>query len=152
MSNTNALHSIRAFLPLSETLGTSGQPELAHFTAIRDAGYEAVINLLPDDQMPAEEPETVRELGMDYISIRVIWTKPTPENFAEFVRTMQANSHRKLYVHCAANMRVSAFCYLYRTRILGMNEADARADMNKIWHPNEIWSAFIASYPLTGGV
>lgn len=145
MSDPNSLNSIRAFLQLTERIGTSGQPKLSHFAAIRDAGYEAVINLLPNDRLLPNERETVRELGMDYISIPVIWTMPTPENFTEFVRVMQANAHRKLFVHCAANMRVSAFCYLYRTCILGEAEFDARTDLLRIWEPDEVWPEFIAS-------
>ena len=145
MENWETLQKIRGFLLLTENWATSGQPKISHFTAIKDAGFELVVNLLPESETLSGEPELVRELGMDYVSIPVIWTMPTPENFAAFVAVMQANDERKLYVHCAANMRVSAFFYLYRTLYLGMDEATARADQAKIWEPIPIWEEFIAS-------
>ena len=50
---------------------------------------------------------------------------------------MSANLEAQLWVHCAANVGVSAFIYRYRTSELGEEEAVARSDMTKIWHP--IW-------------
>ena len=44
-------------------------------------------------------------------------------------------------------MRASAFTYLYRTLEQGVDEADARADMEKIWDPDayrtDQWARFI---------
>jgi hypothetical protein len=46
-----------------------------------------------------------------------------------------------VHVHCIANFRVAAFFYRYR-REQGMSEAEARADMEAIWHPTGPWAAF----------
>ena len=56
---------------------------------------------------------------------------------------MSANSETQLWVHCAANMRVSAFMYHYRTSELGQEEAIARSDMNKIWETFGVWRKFV---------
>ena len=143
MNPLEPLQTIRGFLPLTDRWTTSGQPKISHFHAIADANFECVINLLPASEVLPGEPELVRELGMEYHAIPVIWAEPTPENFAVFVALMQDRSERKLYVHCAANARVSAFCYLYRTLYLGADEADARAEMHKIWEPFPHWAEFI---------
>ena len=145
MENRETLQKIRGFLPLTENWATSGQPKITHFSVIKAAGFERIVNLLPEGEVLPGEPELVRELGMDYVSLPVIWTAPTPENFAAFVAVMQASADLKLYVHCAANMRVSAFSYLYRTLYLGMDETAARADMSEIWEPIPVWADFIAS-------
>jgi protein tyrosine phosphatase (PTP) superfamily phosphohydrolase (DUF442 family) len=145
MTNFDNLQTIRGFLPITDQWATSGQPKISHFHTIADAGFECVINLLPDSEVLSGEPELVRELGMEYHAIPVIWTEPTPENFDAFVALMQAYSERKLYVHCAANMRVSAFTYLYRTLFLGVDETTARAEMHKIWEPTFLWTEFITA-------
>jgi protein tyrosine phosphatase (PTP) superfamily phosphohydrolase (DUF442 family) len=48
-----------------------------------------------------------------------------------------------VFVHCAANMRVSAFMYLYRLIYEGMSDEQAKSDLQKIWTPNDTWQAFI---------
>jgi hypothetical protein len=73
----------------------------------------------------------------------VAWETPTLENFQEFANIMQANSTRKIFVHCAANMRVSAFMYLYRQIYDRIDAETARFDLEKIWIPNQIWQTFI---------
>jgi hypothetical protein len=45
--------------------------------------------------------------------------------------------------HCIANYRVSAFFYRYRREVLGMDEAQARADMEQVWRPNGVWATFV---------
>ena len=42
-------------------------------------------------------------------------------------------------------MRVSAFVYLYRTLKEDITEEQARADLEKIWKPEDLeqWAAFI---------
>ncbi len=40
-----SLENIYNFLPLSEKIGTSGQPNPEDFDSIKTAGYEIIINL-----------------------------------------------------------------------------------------------------------
>ncbi len=55
---------------------------------------------------------------------------------------MDNNPDKKIFVHCAANKRVSAFIYLYRIQ-KGVNKQEAKKDLEKIWSPNEIGQNFI---------
>jgi hypothetical protein len=48
-----------------------------------------------------------------------------------------------VHVHCIANARVSAFFYRYRRDVLGMDEAQARAEMEEVWRPKEVWAEFV---------
>ena len=50
-----------------------------------------------------------------------------------------------VHVHCIANYRVSAFFYRYRRDVLGMDETQARSDMEQIWHPEGVWAAFVVA-------
>jgi hypothetical protein len=48
-----------------------------------------------------------------------------------------------VHVHCIANARVSAFCYRFRRDVLGMDEAHARAEMEAVWQPKDVWVEFV---------
>lgn len=139
------LQKIYNVLPIHEKLLTSGQPTPEQLATVAEAGYEMVLNLLPNESeayLPEEE-NIVRSLGLDYYRISVIWTAPTQANFDEFCTVMDTNMHKKLYVHCAANMRVSAFLYLWRLR-RNEDPIEAEADLTDIWTPDGVWAEFIA--------
>jgi hypothetical protein len=58
---------------------------------------------------------------------------------------MEKYKGKKIHIHCAANMRVTAFLGLYRTVKQGQIEVDAFDTMRSVWEPNDVWSAFISS-------
>src|SRR3954467_7332058 len=124
------LSNIYNFRPIGERLGTSGQPTQAQFQDIRNAGYEAVINLaLPtSDNAIAQEGSIVSRLGMAYVHIPVNFQNPTEPDFQTFCGMMKALGDRRVFVHCAANMRVSAFVFLYRVLQLRVPQAEAEQD------------------------
>ncbi len=126
-------------------IATAGQPTLAQYPTIATAGYQLVINLALKESMNAIDNEAAiaTNLGIQYIHIPVLWETPTIENFQEFAQVMNTNLERKIFIHCAANMRVSAFMYLYRQIHQGVDEATARQDLVKIWTPNEVWQIYI---------
>ncbi len=138
------IEDVANFLQLSDRLATGGQPTTAQYPAIAAAGYSLVINLALNDSPDAlvDEAEIARNLGLEYVHIPVVWTAPTPANFQAFGRVMDAAPAQKIFVHCAANKRVSVFVYLYRIS-RGADEIVARQDLAKIWTPEPIWQAFI---------
>ena len=139
------LSDIYNFQAINDRLGTAGQPTESQFRAVRDAGFEAVINLaLPtsDNALP-NEGSVVTGLGMSYVHIPVKFDAPSPGDFQAFCRVMAAFEDRPVFVHCAANMRVSAFVYLYRVLCQRVPETKARHDLQAIWEPDEVWSGFI---------
>src|SRR4051812_11384957 len=111
-----SLSEIYGFRAIGERLGTAGQPAEDQFPAIRAAGFETVINLaLPtSDNALAHEGSVVTSLGMSYVHIPVNFEAPTSADFRAFCRVMAVFDDRRLFIHCAANMRVSAFIFLYR--------------------------------------
>ena len=139
------LEDIYNYLMLSESIGTSGQPSEAQIVEIAQAGYQLVINLaLSNTKYPlADERSTVESHGMEYIHLPVIWEHPTTENLESFCDVIDANQRKKVFVHCAANMRVSAFMALYRIQRLGWKPEDAFRDMQRIWTPDGWWRDFI---------
>lgn len=143
----STLSEIYHFRAIGERLGTAGQPTEPQFQAIRQAGFEAVINLaLPtSDNALANEGSIVARLGMSYVHIPVDFNAPTSQDFRAFSQVMEAFEDRPVFVHCAANMRVSAFVFLYRVLQEGVSAAEAEQDLHAIWQPDEVWSRFIQS-------
>lgn len=139
-----ALNHIRNFLRIDDRLATSGMPQPDDFAALRRAGFEVVINLaLPtsDNALP-NESELVSAQGMTYVHIPVKFDAPQPADFERFTRVMDACAGQKVFVHCAANMRVSAFVFLHRLTH-GADRATTEADLKKIWQPDGVWREFV---------
>jgi protein tyrosine phosphatase (PTP) superfamily phosphohydrolase (DUF442 family) len=143
--STNNLAEIYNFLQISDRIATSGQPTAEQFAVIKEAGYQLIVNLalLNSSNALANEQEIVESQGMQYIHIPVIWENPTLEDVTHFFNVMEANADKQIFVHCAANMRVSAFIYLYRRLHQGLNDEAAKQDLQQIWVPNEVWNNFI---------
>lgn len=136
-----AVNTYRVF----DWLWTSGQLSAADVSALPGIGIEAVINLAVPSSSYAlpGEAELVTGLGLTYIHLPVAWENPLPQQFFQFVGLLQALQGRKVWLHCALNMRVSAFVYLYRRLVLGEKETDASFPMREIWAPNETWQEFM---------
>ncbi|NND73331.1 MAG: phosphatase [Rhodothermales bacterium] len=134
------------YVNISPSLSTSGQITYDQISSLKEEGYEIVINLAPaSEAVNALEGFLVIQEGMTYVHIPVSWREPSMRDVKMFFDTMEANRDRKVFVHCFANMRVSVFVYLYRTLIEGVTEAEAMADLTKVWDPEDQqqWTALI---------
>ena len=141
------LEHIRAFLMLAEGVGTSGMPRAEQFTDIAAAGFKTVINLaLPtsDNALP-NEGDLVTRAGMTYVHIPVLFDAPQRADYDRFERIMNSVKSQPVFIHCAANMRVSAFMFLFRLRNSQIPRQAAEADLHKIWRPDNVWTKFIDS-------
>jgi protein tyrosine phosphatase (PTP) superfamily phosphohydrolase (DUF442 family) len=81
---------------------------------------------------------------MTYAHIPVDFKAPTVQDFDAFCGLMDAFADRRVFVHCAANKRVSAFVFLYRVLQQHAPHSEAERDLRAVWQPDEIWSRFIA--------
>jgi uncharacterized protein (TIGR01244 family) len=148
-----ALQAIRDFRRIDGRLATAGQPSAEQFRAVRAAGFQTVINLLPEDSQSAlaGERQLVEAEGLRYQHLPVAWEAPTAADFERFCALMEAEGERRLFVHCAANKRVSAFVFLYRVLRLGMPREVAQRDLFAVWQPDAVWSRFIDERLKAGG-
>jgi uncharacterized protein (TIGR01244 family) len=139
------LREIYNYLSLSDTIATAGQPTEEQIAAIAEDGYELVINLgLADSEYALDDEEAVvRAHGMQYIHLPVIWEQPTGLDLERFIEVMEANKGKNVFIHCAANMRVSVFMALYRILRLGWSHEKAFEQVKRIWVPNATWQTFI---------
>src|SRR6516164_7227745 len=130
---------------LDDRVTTSGQPTEPQLADIYALGVRHIINLglhTHEKALP-DEAASVSRLGMTYIHIPVDFQNPTDDDFDEFRAVMEQLKEVPVHVHCIANYRVSAFFYRYRRDVLGMDETQARADMEQVWQPHGVWATFV---------
>ena len=126
-------------------LWSSGQLSESDIACLPTLGIDVVINLAPPTSSNAllGEAELVTREGISYIQIPVEWQQPELHQLSQFFGVLSAFAGSKVWVHCAKNMRVSAFIYLYRRLCLAESDAAAVHPLHEVWVPNETWQAFI---------
>jgi protein tyrosine phosphatase (PTP) superfamily phosphohydrolase (DUF442 family) len=142
---TPQVTDIYNYYPMPANLGTSGQPTPEQFAAIKAAGFDTVINLaMPtsENALP-DEGRLVAEQGMTYVHIPVPWEAPSEDHLQQFfgvVDTMITQG-QKVWIHCAANYRASAFTYRYLIQQQGLPPAEASTPLLQLWLPqmDENW-------------
>ncbi len=140
-----ALAEITNFRQYSATFASAGQPTREQFQAVAENGFERVVyiaftnnpNALPDADL------VVKGLGMEYTQIPVDFNNPRPSEYYAFADAMARNEGRKTLLHCQVNYRATAFSFLHRVLNENIPVAQAKADMNSVWQPNETWRDFI---------
>jgi protein tyrosine phosphatase (PTP) superfamily phosphohydrolase (DUF442 family) len=140
------LATISNYVKVSDQLGTSGQIAYDQIASLAEAGYEVVVNLATaSESRNSLEGYLVVEQGLTYVHIPVSWAEPSMRDLQMFFDVMKVNEDRQVFVHCFANMRASAFTYLYRTLVLGVDAEEAKMAMDPVWDPMELeqWATLI---------
>jgi uncharacterized protein (TIGR01244 family) len=135
------------FRRITEDLTTSGVVGSERLSQLSDAGYELIVNLLPDahDQAVADEQQILESQGISYEHIPVDFKSPTLDDFDHFATVMNSAEGQRIHVHCAANWRVTAFLLLYAEAQSKLNATEIEAIMSTVWDPeaDEVWSNFL---------
>ncbi|MBM3551479.1 MAG: hypothetical protein FJX45_06845 [Alphaproteobacteria bacterium] len=133
------------WLRIDPRLTTSGQPSESELAEIAALGARYVINLglSSHERALPNEAATVGALGMIYLHIPIDFQHPTEADYQAFAAAMTETGDVETHVHCISNYRVSALLYRYRRDALGVDEAIARADLERIWAPDDVWAALI---------
>ena len=133
------------FIPISETLATSGQPTVAGLRALKAHGFDAAVYLAPLD-VPgavADEPALLAEQGLEFVHIPIPFGKPAPAHLDELASALDRLRGRKVLVHCEINMRASTMVFLYRTIYLKEPPATAYESVARVWSPRGVWRRLV---------
>ena len=145
------LSQIANFHFVHEHLLTSGQPTAEQLKHIKEYGVDTIINLAFSDANPHldNEDKICAELGLNYIQIPILWDMPADDQCL-FVLDLVAHlvQDKIVWLHCAANKRVSSLMYLYRQYYMDMDMPTAQDLMHQIWEPNETWTGLIHAVAL----
>ncbi|MEM8684478.1 MAG: protein tyrosine phosphatase family protein [Pseudomonadota bacterium] len=130
----------------SDILASAGQPSAEQIRRAADNGFKRVIDLSFNGANKGIEREDaiVIDSGMRFIQLPVNWRSPSPADFTTFAAIMQSEPDTKTLVHCQLNYRATAFSFLYRVAVLGIEPTEAEKDMLDIWTPNNTWSEFLS--------
>jgi protein tyrosine phosphatase (PTP) superfamily phosphohydrolase (DUF442 family) len=138
------------FKRIDDRVATAGVVNEEQLASLKSAGYQAVINLLPEssDYAISSERDIVTAQGLDYLYIPVDFSAPAEADYQAFALAMKQTEHQQLLVHCAANYRVSAFYAVYAFEQLDWSATQAQAHISSIWDPTEHppWDVFISSH------
>jgi ribosomal protein L11 methyltransferase len=137
--------AIIAWRDVDARIGTAGQPRPEHFEHLAQQGFEAVINLaMPSSpNFLADEDALCARNGMRYRHLPVPFDAPQIAHVDAFRAAMRELAGRKVLVHCALNMRASAFVFLHRVLDLGAIPQAASQDLLEVWQPHGPWRALI---------
>ena len=147
-----ALTDIRNFLAIDGRVATAGQPTEAHLHEVAQAGFEAIVNLglLDPKYCLRNEAESAAQLRLRYRHIPVRFDAPMRSDFDAFVACMDDWKNLRVFIHCAANYRVSSFVALYGELRWGWSRDVATKHMRRVWEPNETWCSFISDVRAEG--
>ena len=140
-----ALQGIYNYRLLTDLIATAGQPSEEELAAVAHVGFEVVVNLALHDaeySLP-DERRTVKSLGMRYVHIPVVWERPLRADLERFFEVMGELTGKRIFVHCAANKRVSVFMALYRRLRQGWSPEAITPDVHAIWEPDDVWRRFL---------
>ncbi len=148
------LSAIPGFLKLSDQVWTGGQPTLDHLQKLKDEGVKVIINLRPHDEHNGEvEAARAQELGLSYFNIPVVYNQPKAEDATAFLKlTDERLKDGRVFIHCAAAIRVGAFWLIRRVLRDGWTYEHALEEANKIGlrnrpHLVEFARSYLAGQP-----
>ncbi|MGH8491490.1 MAG: protein tyrosine phosphatase family protein [Moraxellaceae bacterium] len=132
---------------VDDLLCTSAQPSAEQLSSLAGTGVKHVINLaLPtSDNAVSDEGARLTGQGINYVQLPVIWENPQPEKFTLFAQILWAMRDEAVLVHCACNMRASAFVFLYRVLHESVPLHEAVLLMHAVWKPEGVWRDFITT-------
>lgn len=135
------------FVAISDAHWTSGLPTAEQLGTLATQGRTAVINLLPDETeyaVPSEQ-DIVERQGLEYIYIPVDYSSPNNHDLIAFVTAMERLKGESIYIHCAANYRVSAFYAMYAHHRLGWSREQAEQHIASLFDLAQypVWQAYV---------
>jgi protein tyrosine phosphatase (PTP) superfamily phosphohydrolase (DUF442 family) len=130
----NSLTTIPAFLKLTDQVWTGGQPTLEHLAKLKAEGVDIIINLRPASEHTGEqEAAKVKELGLHYYNVPVVYNAPKSEDADAFLKlTDEHLKEGRVFIHCAAAIRVGAFWLIRRVLRDGWSYEKALEEANRI--------------------
>ena len=133
------------FHQISVQLACSGQPREGQLASLADEGFKVIFNLGLTDAKYAltDEASSVKNLGLTYYHIPVLFEEPQTGQLLEFVDLMDRHRSDKTLVHCAANYRASTFTGLYLFSKGELDEPAMHAFIEDVWQPDAVWEQFI---------
>lgn len=116
------------FGQVTKTLYRGALPSPRGLETLKDMGIDIVVDLRASTNLV--EKTSVEKLGMSYVSIRSYCEFPKDKPWAEFLRVIQENPGKKIFVHCRLGEdRTGMAVAAYRMADEGWSAAEAMREM-----------------------
>lgn len=139
---------LRNFVRLNADFCTGAQPRSEHLEKLKAEGVKSILNLRPaGEHRAAEEEAKVKELGLQYFNIPVVFGEPKEEQVAEFFKITDERNNFPIFIHCAAGIRVGAFWLIRRVLRDGWTLEAAEKEADQIGlRESPHWKEFALKY------
>ena len=105
---------------------SGGQPTAEQLRALKAAGGDIVLDLRdPMEPRPVDEPNLVRELGMEYVNVPVRAGSLDDATLERILAVLRQAGDRTVFFHCGSGSRVGGALIPYFILDQGMEEQDA---------------------------
>lgn len=120
--------AIPGFGEVTPSLYRGGQPDLKALEELKRMGVDIVVNMR-GGRNTNEEAE-VKRLGMQYVSIPWHCPFPSDKPFARFLKLIQENTEKKVFMHCRlGDDRTGMAVAAYRMAEEGWSADEAMSEM-----------------------
>jgi len=116
------------FGEVTPSLYRGGQPGVDGFESLRKMGVEIVVDMRSGPN--SHEENVVKKLGMRYVSIPWHCPFPSDEPFIRFLKVIEENPGKKIFVHCRlGDDRTGMAIASYRITEEGWSADEAMSEM-----------------------
>ena len=120
------LKGVPKFAEVTPTLYRGGQPSTEGFANLARFG----INIIVDNGVSEKNKKLAEKLGMRYVSIAWICLFPKDVVFARFLKLVEENPDKKIFVHCRfGDARTGMMIAAYRMKVQGWTADKALHEM-----------------------
>ncbi len=143
---------IQNFYSYNENLSAGAQPTHEHIKALKEEGYEVIINISPMSTKNAlkNEAQIAEEHKIDYIHFPVDCSNLKPFYYLTFKGIMNGLENKKVFVHCGGNIKSSNLIHMYHVLEKEINEAESLRTLKKIQNPEIKWFEYFRTMGMKG--
>lgn len=109
----------------------ASQPSQQDFALAKDEGFETIVNLRQDSELPWEERRIVEGLGMNYVHEPISGVRDLTDERLGQLRELLRDVKKPAMIHCASSNRVGAIWYVSRVLDQGVSPDAALAEAKR---------------------
>ena len=132
------------WLPVDPSLALGAQPDQAGIDWLAEHGYSLVVNLNTPGARNfwPDEAAQAQKAGMHYVHYPLDCSELTPEKYEILRGILQGHRGRKVFLHCAMNVKSSGMAHIWRVKELGHDREAAKADLARTPGHEPKWERF----------
>ena len=144
--------NIQNYYQYNNLLSSGAQPLEEQIKALKDLGFEVIVNISPSSARNAlhEESLFVEQRQMDYIHVPVDCSNLRTIHYSTFKGIMNGLEGKKVFVHCGGNIKSSNLIHMYHVLEKGTDETESLKTLKKIQNPEDKWFKYFKSMGMQG--